>query len=600
MLPSELTRLLERARAWIRDDSDPRDAAELTALVARAETEAAAGDGGPTDARRELAERFAGPLKFGTAGLRGLIGAGEQRMNSAVVRRATFGLLEHVMKVVPNARSRGVAIARDGRDRSEQLQREAAEVTAAFGVPVHFLPGTSPTPLLAFSVKALGAAAGVMITASHNPPRYNGYKVYLDNGAQIIPPHDQAIAAAIDAAPAAKDVPARALSDARSVGLVRDRPDVASAYLDQVAALHVLPGLPTAELRIAYTALHGVGEALTRQVFQRLGYRSLVSVAEQAQPDGRFPTVSFPNPEEPEAMERVLALAQSSGADIALAQDPDADRLAAAARDRDGRWVVLSGNEIGVLLAHHLLTRDPTDRGPERLVITTVVSSTQLSRIARELGVRYQETLTGFKWIANAAIAAEPSGARFVFGYEEALGYTAGTVTRDKDGIGAAVVFAELAAAEKAAGHTVLDRLRAIRERFGLHVARQKSLTFALSESSQKIGRAMEALRAARPKQLGEATVETIWDLEARTRWSAARGASEPALELPRSEGLIVTLAGGDRVAVRPSGTEPKLKFYFERVETLAPDEALEQATARGNRAIDRAESAIMELAGLR
>jgi phosphomannomutase len=576
--------LLARARAWISSDPDPGDRQTLTAILDRAASDPAA--------HKDLASRFLGPLRFGTAGLRGLIGAGESRMNRAVVRRATHGVVSYLLDVVPDARRRGIVIGRDGRILSEELQREAALVAASFGVTVHFLPGTSPTPLVAFGVKHLGAAAGITVTASHNPPDYNGYKVYFDNGAQIIPPHDVGIAARIDAAPPAKDVPI-----ADGAPWIDRGAELEAAYLDAIAALHLGRDLPTGELSIAYTALHGVGEKLTRRAFERMGYRRFVSVPEQAEPDGRFPTVHFPNPEEPGAMDRVLALGRSSGSDIVVAEDPDADRLAAAVRDAQGRYVVLSGNEIGILLAHHLLTRDPSDRSPERLVVTTVVSSMQLRRIAAELGVRYLETLTGFKWIANAALEAEKGGARFVFGYEEALGFTVGDVVRDKDGIGSALVFAELAATERARGRTVLDRLREIRERFGLYVAQQRSLGFPLEEATARMAQAMAELRRSTADHLEGHPIEARHDLEARLIFRPRRD-PEPRLDLPEAEGLIFELPRA-RIAVRPSGTEPKIKIYFEVEETLGPDESLEVATDRGRARIAELERAILRAAAL-
>jgi phosphomannomutase len=402
----------------------------------------------------------------------------------------------------------------------------------------------------AFAVPRLGAAAGVVVTASHNPPEYNGYKVYLDRGAQIIPPHDGGIAARIEAAPPARDV---ALVGAEHE-LIRDVSEIEEAYVSAVAALRE-PSVPQAAIQIAYTALHGVGERPARAAFTRAGFDRVSSVAEQAEPDGRFPTVRFPNPEEPAAMERLLALADEARADVAIANDPDADRLAAAVRDPAGGMQVLTGNEIGVLLAHHILSRDP-DPSPDRLVITTIVSSAQLARIARDFGVRYAETLTGFKWIANRSMELERGGARFVFGYEEALGYTVGTLARDKDGIGAAVVFAELCAACRARGETVPEYLARIRDRHGFYVSRQKSLTLPGRDGAEKIHAAMRALRAVPPLDLGGLRVERFRDL------------AVPNDEMPAADVLMIDLEGGGRAAVRPSGTEPKIKLYLEVAES--------------------------------
>ncbi len=576
--------ILDRARAWRDADPDSDDVAELTALI----------DAGDLAA---LEERFAGPLEFGTAGLRGVIGAGESRLNTAVIARATYGLARHLLAAVPGAAERGIVIGRDARRRSEALATVAAEVAAAQGIKVHFLPGTSPTPLVAFAVKELGAAGGATVTASHNPPEYNGFKVYLDRGAQIVPPDDAAIAAQIAAAPPAKDIPRMPLAEAIAAGRVVDRTNIEESYVAALLELKVLPA-PTESLRIAYTALHGVGERLTRQVLAKAGFSQLYSVAQQAQPDGTFPTVSFPNPEEPAALQRVLALAVRERADLVLAQDPDADRLAVAAFDREGRVTVLTGNEIGVLLGHHVLARDARQTA-DRHVVTTIVSSAQLGHIARAMGVHASETLTGFKWIAKAAIdRAEQDGWRFVFGYEEALGYTIGGVTRDKDGLGAALVMAELAADAKSRGETVLDVLRKIRERYGLFVGRQKSITLPGREGAAQIKAAMERLRAAPPRSLGGAAVEDVWDLQEGTR-AFADGRRESVAGFAPSDVLIYALAGQGRAAVRPSGTEPKIKLYLEVAETLAPGEPMEVASGRGNVRLAAIEAELMAAAGL-
>lgn len=579
--------LLDRARAWRDADPDPQDRAELTKLIAEAER----GELGP------LEDRFAGPLEFGTAGLRGVLGAGESRLNTAVITRATYGLVRHLLAVVPDAAERGLVIGRDARRRSEALAICAAEVAAALGMKVHFLPGPSPTPLIAFAVKELRAAGGATVTASHNPPEYNGYKVYLDRGAQIVPPDDAAIAAQIAAAPPAKDIARLPLADAIAAGRVVDRSNIEESYVAALLELKLLPA-PTEQLRIAYTALHGVGERLTRVVMAKAGFSRFSSVAVQAEPDGSFPTVSFPNPEEPAAMQRVLALGARERADLVLAQDPDADRLGVAAFDRDGRAVVLTGNEIGVLLGHHVLARDPRPT-PDRHVVTTIVSSAQLGHIARAMGVHASETLTGFKWIAKAALdRAEQDGWRFVFGYEEALGYTIGGVTRDKDGIGAALVMAELAADAKSRGETILDVLRRIRERYGLFVGRQRSITLPGREGLDKIKAAMRALRTSPPRALGGDPVLDVWDLEAKTRTFADQRV-EPVLGFAPSDVLVYTLERRGRAAVRPSGTEPKLKLYLEVAEALAPGEDMEPALARGGERLAAIERALMAAAGL-
>lgn len=517
--------LFSRARSYLEHDVDAGDRAELESLL-------------DAEAEGELKDRFAGPLRFGTAGIRGLLGAGESRMNRALVLRVTYGLGRYLLATVTDATTRGVAIARDGRHRSDIFQRDAAAVLAALGVRVHWLSGPNPTPLLAFAVKHLSAAAGIVITASHNPPAYNGYKVYWENGAQIIPPVDTGIAAAIDAAPPADEVPRR-----ESSPLVAEV-NVSEDYLEAVGGLALAPNASVSHLPIAYSALHGVGQPMFFEVLERRGFRRLFPVPEQAEPDGDFPTVSFPNPEEPGALDCVLAVAAENDCPLVLVNDPDADRLGAAVRDRDGRYVVLNGNEIGVLLAHYVLSRT-TETKP--LVVSTIVSSRMVSKMCAELGVRYQDTLTGFKWIANEAMRIErEEGCRFVFGYEEALGYTVGTVVRDKDGIGAGLVLAEMAAGLADDGETLLGELKRLRERFGFFASRQKAIALTGADGAKMIDAAMRRLR----DHLTSARVDN---------------------------GVLVDdLDDGGRIAVRPSGTEPKLKLYLEVVDRLRAEEKLD------------------------
>ncbi len=459
--------LLDRARAWLDHDPDEETRAELAALLQNADAHLA-----------DLADRFAGPLEFGTAGLRGILGAGENRMNRAVVRRTTWALgtelLAHHAGAPPL-----VIIGFDGRKSSDVFARDAALVLTKLGLYVQLYDGVGPTPLLAFTV-GLGAAAGIMVTASHNPPEYNGYKVYWNQGAQIVPPIDAQIAARIaQAGPAnaiALDDHDAAIASAH-LHLVGDA--LRTRYLDGIKKLSRAGGDRT--LTIVYTAMHGVGDALCTAALAQAGFTSVHSVPEQQKPDGAFPTVAFPNPEEKGAMDLSFALGRDKKADLILANDPDADRLAVAIPDAASPtgFRQLTGNEVGVLLGHHVLTRDPPAADPTpRLAIASIVSSPMLGAVAAALGVRYEETLTGFKWIEHRALEVEAqSGAQLAFGYEEALGYTVGTLVRDKDGISAAVVFAELVADLRTEGHTVVDRLTALYRQHGLFVSAQVNMT---------------------------------------------------------------------------------------------------------------------------
>jgi phosphomannomutase len=539
--------LREAAHAWIAGDPDPDTRAELRAVL----------DGGDA---AELAERMGGTLRFGTAGIRGVVGAGSNRMNRAVVIRTTAGLASYLAaRGAPGP----VVVGFDGRSSSPVFAEDTVAVLAAAGMEVRYFGEPVPTPLVAFAGLALGAAAAVVITASHNPPRDNGYKVYDRNGAQIIPPVDGDIAAAIEAAPPAADVP-RAARSWSAPGVEPIGPEMAAAYLEGIAALLGPAPMPR---RLVYTPLHGVGRELAVRALEAAGHREIHVVAEQGEPDGRFPTVAFPNPEEPGALDLAEDLAVRVRADLVLANDPDADRLAVCVPVAEG-WRALTGNQIGVLLADHVLRRLDA-RKP--IVINSIVSSPMLASIAADAGAHFTQTLTGFKWICNAALDLEGAGeGRFVFGYEEALGYAVGSAVRDKDGISAAVWFADLAADAAASGETVLDRLAALYRRHGLWVSTQASVVRPGTEGLGEIAAAMEVLREQTPETLGGRSVTEITDYrdgaDGRPRWLGAQA--------------LVEFALGDegRVLVRPSGTEPKLKVYVDLKGV--PSEPLDRAEA--------------------
>ncbi|MGE5134189.1 MAG: phospho-sugar mutase [Gemmatimonadota bacterium] len=552
--------LIKAAEEWVADDPGPGDRAELRALLAAAGQPGAAGEA----ARADLADRFAGRLRFGTAGLRGAIGAGPNRMNRAVVRAATAALAGWLTRRGPDAAAAGVVIGCDARHRSAEFAAETAAVLTGAGLRVHLLPQPGPTPLLAFAVRHLGAAAGVMITASHNPPADNGYKLYLGDGAQIIPPADEQIEAAIAALGPLRLIPAG--PDAGPL-VTRYGDEVAQAYLDAItgarpagqgaAAATAAPGFPAAPaggpapLRVVYTPLHGVAGTLALRAIERAGFPVPDVVGAQAEPDPDFPTVAFPNPEEPGALDLALAQARRAGADLVLANDPDGDRLAVAVPDAaaPGGWRVLTGDQVGALLGAFLLAEAAAGPEPrQRLVATTVVSSTLLSRIAAAAGARYAETLTGFKWIVRAADMAP--GSRFVFGYEEALGYAVGTVVRDKDGISAALAVLALATAARAGGQTLADRWDSLETAHGVHLTAQVTL------ATRSPGGVMARLRDAPPAAIGGQPVTGLTDLAAGTGG------------LPPSDVLTFRLPGA-RVVIRPSGTEPKLKVYLEVTEPV-------------------------------
>ena len=545
--------LSAQAERWIADDPDERDRAQVRALL----------DDGGEAARAEIADRFAGRLEFGTAGLRGAVGAGPNRMNRAVVRGTTAALARWLLAGPggPAAAQAGVVIGCDARHRSDEFADEAARVLAGAGIRVYLLPPRNPTPLLAFAIRHLGAAAGIMITASHNPPADNGYKLYLGDGAQIIPPVDQQIERAIEALGPLAQVP---VAPAGSPLISRPGEEVAGAYAATVAGAFPAPAAAAA-LRVVYTPLHGVAAGLLLRVLDRAGFPPPAVVAAQAEPDPDFPTVAFPNPEEPGALDLALAEAHRVAADLVIANDPDGDRLAVAVPDTGatGGWRMLTGDQVGGLLGAYLLERADGAGPGEPLVATTVVSSTMLSKIAAAAGARYAATLTGFKWIVRAGDGVP--GTRFVFGYEEALGYAVSTAVRDKDGMSAALALLSLAATARAAGQSLVDRWDALETAHGVH------LTAPVTLPTPSPAQVMARLRAHPPAALAGLPVTGTTDL--------AAGADG----LPPSDVLTYHVPGA-RVVIRPSGTEPKLKAYLEVVEPVGGDslgDARAAATAR-------------------
>ncbi|MCM4083989.1 phospho-sugar mutase [Paractinoplanes hotanensis] len=522
--------LRTRAMAWLADDPDPATRDELTRLIA-----------GLPGTEAELRDRFAGPLTFGTAGLRGRLRAGPNGMNLAVVTRAAAGL---VGWLAAQGGQGALVIGYDARHGSKEFAEQTARVATGSGREALVMPGLQPTPVLAYAVRALDAVAGVMVTASHNPPQDNGYKVYLGrelggpagDGAQIVPPADAGIEAAIRAIGPIADIPLG------STGTLIDEKTI-DAYARSAA--DVLEAGGPRDLAVAYTPMHGVGGATLLAAFAAAGFPAPAVVAAQAEPDPDFPTVAFPNPEEPGAMDQLLALAAATGADLAIANDPDADRCAVAIPVAGGGWRALRGDELGALLGDHLIRR-----GVPGTYATTIVSSQLLGRLCAARGVPHAETLTGFKWIVRAA-------EDLAYGYEEALGYcVAPGLVRDKDGITAALTVAELAAGLKAEGRTPADRLDELAAEFGVHATDQLSVRV---DDLAEIGAAMTRARQAPPATL----------------------LGSPASVTDDAGNNVLTFrTGAVRAVIRPSGTEPKLKAYLEVVEPVAGDD-LTAARAR-------------------
>jgi len=541
--------LLAAADAWSADDPDPQTAAELRTLIGRVRS-------GDPAAGQELQDSFSGPLLFGTAGLRAALGAGPNRMNRVVVRRAAAGVAAHALDLAAGAYVPRAVVGFDARHNSRIFAEETAAILTAAGIETFLMPRELPTPVLAYAIRALRCEVGIMVTASHNPPQDNGYKVYLGGraveedarGVQIVAPHDAGIAAHIDAV--------RDIRLAASGWTVLPEA-LETDYVASVAAL-ADPALTDRDLRIVLTPLHGVGGRTAQAVLATAGFDDVTVVARQAEPDPDFPTVAFPNPEEPGALDLALETAAQVDADLVIANDPDADRVALAAREPStGAWRMLRGDEVGTLLGLHLAARLATagkaDDGATgtatRPVVfaNSIVSSRLLGRIAATSGIHHEQTLTGFKWIARVHDLS--------FGYEEALGYcVAPDLVRDKDGISAGLLLAELAAATKAAGRTLFDLLDDAFLVHGLHAADQRSVRV---ESLGLLGTMMGRLREDPPSSFAGSPV------------SAAEDLAEGSAHLPPTDGLLYLTDDGTRVIVRPSGTEPKLKCYLEVVEPV-------------------------------
>ncbi len=518
--------LLDRARAWAAEDPDPATRSELEALIE------AATAGGDT---AELADRFAGTLEFGTAGLRGALGAGPNRMNRVVVLRTAAGLAAYLRDHGASADA-PVVIGYDARHNSDVFARDTAEVMTGAGFRAFTLPRPLPTPLLAFAIRDLGCVAGVMVTASHNPPQDNGYKVYLGDGSQIVPPADEGIAEQIEAVGAVAEIP-------RGDGGEVLGDEVLDRYLRTVVDL--VGGGPR-DLSIVYTPLHGVGGSSVITALKEAGFAAPRVAAAQAEPDPDFPTVSFPNPEEPGAMDLAMDLALEVDADIVVANDPDADRCAVAVPGGPRGWQMLRGDEVGALLAQHLL-----ELRRQGVYATSIVSSSLLGKMAVAESQLYAETLTGFKWIGRVENLA--------FGYEEALGYCVDpTHVKDKDGVSALMLVCDIAARAKAAGRTLRDLLDDIARVHGLHATDQLSVRM---DDLAAIPAVVDRLRDSPPASLGGLAVEGVDDL------------SKGSNGLPPTIGLRFRLADNGRVVVRPSGTEPKIKCYLEVVVPVEDEE---------------------------
>lgn len=541
----------KRIDEWTRSPFDEDSIREITELVDK-------------NNQAELTERFYRTLEFGTGGLRGIISAGSNRMNIYTVGMATQGLANYMMKT--GSHGTGAVIARDSRNKSDIFAREAASIIAGNGIPVFYFDDIMPTPLASFAIRELGAQAGIVITASHNPPEYNGYKVYWDDGGQIVSPHDKLIIKEVEAVTSPVLVRKMNFDEAIRTGMIRIiGDDVISAYirsLEKVIPLHQ----EKKDIHIVYTPLHGTGYRIVPRILEHFGFLKVTVVSEQVKPDGSFPTVKSPNPEERDAMKMALELASRTNADIVLATDPDADRMGVGFRNIHGTYDLITGNQIGSMLCSFVLTR-AKESGmnlSDGLVIKTIVTTELQREIAEKFGCVVQDVLTGFKWIASSMKEHEEnSDRRFLFGGEESYGYLPVSFVRDKDAVSSILFFAEMTAWLREKGLSLSDYLDSIYLSNSLHRDDLLSLTLKGKDGQERIGRIMKFFRTDPPAELAGTPVLEIRDIGKLVSLNLPSGITTPIAGLPSSDVIQMVLADGSRVTLRPSGTEPKIKFYF-------------------------------------
>ena len=545
---------LEEYKRWLEADLEDAD---LNPELARIEGN-----------DEEIKDRFAVSLKFGTAGLRGVLGAGTNRMNVYTVRKATQGLANYIIK--QNGQKKGVAIAFDSRRMSPEFADEAACCLAANGIKAYVFESLRPTPELSFAVRELGCISGIVITASHNPREYNGYKVYWEDGAQITPPHDKNILAEVAKVTSFDQVKTMAKEEAVAAGLYNViGKEIDDRYMEELKKQSIHPEIIKAmakDIKIVYTPLHGTGNLPVRRVLKELGFEHVYVVPEQEKPDGNFPTVAYPNPESPKAFELALKLAKEVDADIVLATDPDADRLGVYCKDtKSGEYVTFTGNMSGMLIAEYIL-REKTAMGtmPKNpALVETIVTTDMAKAIAKAYNVALIEVLTGFKYIGQQILGFETSKkGEYLFGFEESYGCLIGTYARDKDAISATAALCEAAAYYKQKGMTLWDAMIAMYEKYGYYKDAVKAIGLSGIEGLAKIQSIMETLRNNTPTEVGGYKVTSARDYKLDTIKNMATGEVKPT-GLPSSNVLYYDLEDGAWICVRPSGTEPKIKFYF-------------------------------------
>ncbi len=517
------------------------------------------------DNEKEIDERFYTDLAFGTGGMRGVRGIGTNRMNKYMIRKATQGLVNYMLKVdADRARKEGVAIAYDCRIGSTEYALNTALVLAANGIKAYLFESLRSTPELSFAVRETGSLAGVVVTASHNPVEYNGYKVYWDDGAQIVEPHADGVVDEVNAIKDLSEIKIISEEEARSKGLIIDiGAEIDDKYIETIKKEAIQTEIQgKGDFKIVYSPLHGTGKRPVERVLKEMGFNAVYTVASQAEPDGTFPTVGYANPEEPAVFKLGIELAEEVGATICMANDPDADRIGIAVKDGD-KWTYPNGNQVGLLLMNYIL-ENKKDIPVNGAVISTVVSTPMLETVAKAHGVKVYRTLTGFKYIGEKIREFETGAldGTYLFGFEESYGYLIGTHARDKDAIVSSLVVAELAAYYASKGTNVANELRAMYDKYGWYKEGIISVTMGGKEGVSQIQGIMEKLRANPPKEINGVKAVTLKDFELQAETDIATGA-KTEIKLPKSNVIQVILEDGTYITARPSGTEPKIKYYF-------------------------------------
>jgi phosphoglucomutase len=581
----------KRIDEWLTPDYDEATRKEIQALV----------DSGN---EKELVDRFYQELEFGTGGLRGVLGAGSNRMNRYNVAKATQGLANYLLR--KGGADKGVVVGRDSRIQSDVFAWETAGVLLANGIRVHFFDDIHPTPTVSFAVRELQAQAGVMVTASHNPREYNGYKVFWDDGCQVTPPADGEIieeVRKIDSLSKVKSLPPDEVKKHPLFSVIDEKID--PRYLGRVAGVALSPeAVKAAPVKVLYSSLHGTGYRLVPESLKRWGFNDVHLLTEQCVPDGTFPTTSFPNPEEPEAMSLGTARAKEIGADVFIATDPDADRIGVVLKKEDGSFVLLNGNQIATLLVHYIVLRKKeTGKLPANpRIIKTIVTTDLLSAIAAAEGIGVDEVLTGFKWIGlqMKQYETDPGKPVFLFGGEESHGYLAGDFVRDKDAVMSSSLMAELVAYHLSQGSSAWQVLQSIYRQYGYYSESQKSITLKGQDGSEQIRKLMTRLRTESVKTIGRYEVLKRTDVHSGEVFDMKSGKPAGKLALPKSDVVIFQLSDGAKVVGRPSGTEPKIKFYFTTAgKPQSAQESIDVLTARVNAENDALKAAFMALLGI-